>query len=88
MGQLNTSVDLLTANGVVPSNQGFTINIGELNIADEVHVTDTAPEDIGVLSIGKLIREHDCSFYWFGSRVLRSKVRDRNTKWKSRMTYQ
>ena len=54
--ELEETIDLATANGVVESAYGFTMQLSDVGIMDDVHVTDNAPAGYGVLSLGKLIR--------------------------------
>ena len=68
--RLSKPVNLATANGVVSSDTGFSIHINELDIDDEVHVCDGAPKGMGVLSLGKLMRDHRCRFHWIGDKCV------------------
>ena len=64
IGPLKNPCRLVSANGVIDSNVGISFNIPELGITDEVHICDSAPKGIGVLSLGRLVQQ-DCDFYWY-----------------------
>ena len=55
---------LSTANGVVTVDQALDFMIPETEISGEAFVSDTAPAGIGVLSLGKIIRENKFRVWW------------------------
>ena len=63
VGPLTNPCRLMSANGVINSDVGITVRIVELGITDEVHICDSAPKGIGVLSLGRLVNQ-GCDFYW------------------------
>jgi len=69
IGPLTNPCRLITANGVIQSDIGINVYIPELGITDEVHICDSAPKGIGVLSLGRLIQKK-CNFYWCQKRCL------------------
>ena len=64
ISNLAQSIRLSTANGIITSSDGVYFTIPELGVDDEAHVCESAPEGLGVLSLGKLVRIGGRKLYW------------------------